>query len=97
VSITIRFHAAHDPSLTGITFAPTRAEALMVKAHLERRGYVVDLPTRNVSRKARAEESVNQELQRTGEVALCKTPRPALKLPRYRWLCGDNAWLPVIC
>lgn len=46
VEIIIKFYAAKDPSLTGLTFAPTRAEALVVKAHLEGRGYVVDLPTR---------------------------------------------------
>jgi hypothetical protein len=96
VTITIRFCAANDPSLTGITFAPTRAEALMVKAHLERRGYVVDLPTRNVSRTPRTEETVNQQVQATDEFVPCKSPWPELRPPRYRWLCGDSAWLPAV-
>jgi hypothetical protein len=37
VTVTIRFCAANDPSLTGIAFAPTWAEAFRLKAHLERR------------------------------------------------------------
>ena len=96
MSIIIQFRAAHDPSLTGVTFAPTRAEALMVKLDLERRGYVVELPTRKILRKAPAEESVKQELQSTDEIVLRRTPWPGLKVPRYRWLCGDNAWLPAV-
>jgi len=94
MSITIKFCAANDPALTGITFAPSRAEALMVKMHLERRGYVVDLPTRNVLRRPRTEETVNQEMQGADEHALRKTPWPGGQVPRYRWLRGDSAWLP---
>jgi hypothetical protein len=96
VTITIRFCAANDPSLTGVTFAPTRAEAVMVKAHLERRGYVVDLPTRSVSRTSRTEETINQEVQATHEFVPSKNPRPQLRSPRYRWLRGDGAWLPAV-
>jgi hypothetical protein len=56
VEIIIKFCAAEDPCLTGVTFAATRAEALTVKAHLEGRGYVVDLPTRTTPRTLRSEE-----------------------------------------
>jgi hypothetical protein len=96
VTITIKFIAANDPSLTGVTFAPTRAEALMVKADLERRGYVVDLPTRNVSRTPRTEETVNEEVQATDELVLSKTTWSGVRGPRYRWLRGDSAWLPPV-
>jgi hypothetical protein len=96
VTITIRFFAASDPRLTGVTFAPTRTEALMVMADLERRSYVIDLPTRNVLRTPRTEETVNQEVQGADELVLYKTRWPGLGVPRYRWLRGDSAWLPAI-
>jgi hypothetical protein len=96
VSITITFCAAHDPSLTGVSFAPNRAEALKVKLHLERRGYVVDLPARNVLRAPRIEETVNQKVTGTDQLALGKSPWPGLQVPRYRWLRGDSAWLPAV-
>jgi hypothetical protein len=88
VEIIIKFCAAKDSSLTGVTFAPTRAEALMVKADLEKRGYVVDLPTRNVPRTTRSQGAIEEGLIRE---------RPCLgsRLPRYRWLRGDGAWLDV--
>jgi hypothetical protein len=96
VSITIKFCAAHDPGLTGVTFAPSRAEALIVKLHLERRGYVVDRLTRKVLRAPRTEATVNQEVQGTDKLVLGKRPSPGLQVPRYRWLRGDSAWLPAV-
>jgi hypothetical protein len=72
------------------------ASTRIVRGHLERRGYIVDLPTRNLPRKPAAEESVNQELQRTDKLVVRKIPWPGLQVPRYRWLCGDSAWLPAV-
>jgi hypothetical protein len=95
MEIIIKFCAAEDPSLTGVTFAPTRAEALTIKAHLEGRGYVVDLPTRIVPRTHRSEEPANEQLRGTKESLVGKRSWSGLGSLRYRWLRGDGAWLPA--
>lgn len=84
VSITITFYAGNNPDLTGVTFAPNRAEALVVKVHLEARGYVVSLPTLNVARKPLGEEAAIEQWRGTDG---------GLQSRRYRWLRGDGAWL----
>ena len=95
VEIVIKFCAAKDPSLTGVTFAPTRAEALVVKAHLEGRGYVVDLPTRTAPRTLRSEEPANEQVPGTKESRVGKRSWSGGGSLRYRWLRGDCAWLPA--